>query len=249
MGQHEAEPRADRASDPGPRAVRARMGLGRADRQHGQRRAERGDRPDAERRRRAEELHEHAAEGWTGGLGSRLARAERAVARQEVLARHDRREERLVGHDEEERGDPGQEGDEVELGEVEPPECRRRGDRREHPRPREVGPEEQGPPPAPVDQGPGEEAEEERRGRLGGGQQADLDRRRPEADRRQREGQQGRLDADEGDRVAAPERAEGGGRPEGRGTCGHSSSRDRHPAGRTKKVPARSRHPPYPGRA
>ncbi len=188
MGQHEAEPRADRASDPGPRAVRARMGLGRADRQHGQRRAERGDRPHADRERRAEELHEQAAEARPGGLGGRLARAQRAVADQQVGTRHDRRQERLVRHDEDERGDSGQEGDEVELGEVEPPEGRRQGERRQQRRPREVGREEQGPPPVPVDQGPGEEAEEERRGRLGGGQQADLDRRRPEADRRQREG-------------------------------------------------------------
>ena len=186
----EAEPLADLGQD-----RLAVLGLGRrrllvADRAEKQGRREVGHRVDRDGDRRGQDLDEEAADPEGHELGGGPARGEGAVRVDEALALDDRRQVGVVGGIEEGRQDRRQSGHDEQLRERQ--DAEREGDRHrpEQDGPSEVGPDEDRPPPQPIDPGAGDEPEDERRAEVEPAQDRDLDRARPEhedRDQRQRD--------------------------------------------------------------
>ena len=114
------------------------------------------------------------ASAGPGELGARARDLELRVAVDELVARHERRQVRLVGDVEEHRQHADDEADDVELPDRQRVEGVRERDRREQRRAPEVADDEDRPPRQAVDPDAGREAEEDERRELD-----DAEQRRP----------------------------------------------------------------------
>ena len=186
--------------------VRDRSGLTATNEADEERGAKVAQRVEGDRERRADELDEEAGDGRPGDRRGRARELELRVALDQLVALDDARQVRLVGDVEEDLERARQEGDDVDLDEREP--AAEEGDRdgcQEH-RARDVGADEDRPPPHPIDPHARRQREEDPGQEADDAQDAELEGLGAEDQRgQQRNAEQRDLVAELADRLAGPE--------------------------------------------
>ena len=186
--------------------VRGRSGLTATNETDEQRGSKVAQRVERDRERRADELDEEAGDGRPGDRRGRARELELRVALDQLVALDDARQVRLVGDIEEDLERARQEGDNVDLDEREP--VAEEGDRDgcQERRARDVGTDEDGPAPHPIDPHARRQREEDPRQEADDAEDAELEGISVQDQRgQQRHAEQRDLVAELADRLAGPE--------------------------------------------